>query len=231
MRKLLFFVSSLFFGLTSIATGEVSVRVCLADGNTPLEPIEVNIPIITYPDIMVGTKLTVIVDSNVAGDWYAGALVMEEVEMLNRGRLYGRDFDGLEYPGSCLPAAGELAAVWATVFPGHGFEFYPVAPSEGDWFIFDYNALDVGDCNIEFYDLDISTTEPIDIYAFYHVPSRDFNKDTSVDFIDFEILASYWQEIYCEEPNWCEGTDLDGDTNVDLNDLMLFVEYWLARTE
>ena len=59
MKKLILLVA-LFF---SVASVEISARVCLADGNTPFE----------YRDIMVGTKLTIIVDSNVAEDW-GGAL-------------------------------------------------------------------------------------------------------------------------------------------------------------
>ena len=69
MKKLLLLVSLLIFGMASVVAGEVSTRVCLADGNTPLEPIEVNLPIIKCPDIMVRTKLTIIIDSNIAEPW------------------------------------------------------------------------------------------------------------------------------------------------------------------
>jgi hypothetical protein len=101
----------------------------------------------------------------------------------------------------------------------------------GNWFIIDYNALSVGDCNVGFYDRNIDYYYPIRYLKFSHVRTRDFNKDTKVDFADFAILASYWHENGCGDPNWCEGTDLDTNGIVDLNDLMFFVEYWLERTE
>jgi hypothetical protein len=117
-----------------------------------------------------------------------------------------------------LPAAGEFASAVRIEYPGYGFEFYGgEEPNVGDWFIFDYNAKDIGNCNVAFYDYDVSVTEPVYL-TFNHVRTRDFNSDTKVDFRDFSVFASYWQV-----------TDCNGD--VDSNDLMLFVEYWLERTE
>jgi hypothetical protein len=66
---------------------------------------------------------------------------------------------------------------------------------------------------------------------FSHVRTRDFNNDAEVGFADFAILASHWQATNCNDPGWCQGTDLDIDGDVDFNDLMLFAEYWLERTE
>jgi hypothetical protein len=217
----------LFFCMTSPAWGAVSTRVCLSDGNTPLELADPCIPFV-YRDVMVGTKLTIIVDSNVAEYWYGGFLIVEKAEMANIGRLYGRDYDGYGYPGSCL------AAVWDTyVYPGPGFEIYGgFGPNAGDWFIFDYNAIDIGDCNIAFYDFDVSETEPVHTLTLHHVRTRDFDGNTQVDFADFAVLAFYWQATDCNEPGgWCEGADLDIDGNVDFDDLMLFCEYWLEKTE
>jgi hypothetical protein len=221
MKKAISFV--LFFGIASVAVGEVSTRVCEADDNTPFDG----------RDIMVGTKLTIIVISNVAEYWYGGALIIEEADMANIGRLYGRDYDGYGYPSSCLPAAGVDAAVWDTyIYPGPGFELYGGDdPNVGDWFIFDYNAIDIGDCNIAFYDFDVSETEPVHTLTLHHVRTRDFDGNTQVDFADFAVLAFYWQATNCNNPGWCQGTDLDIDGNVNSNDLMLFVEYWLERTE
>ncbi len=98
----------------------------------------------------------------------------------------------------------------------------------GDWFIIDYNATAIGDCNVDFYDYSISADDPNYYLEFSHVRTRDFNKDTKVDFGDFTVLASYWQQIDCGE---CGGADLDDGNNVDVNDLMLFTDYWLETTE
>jgi len=213
---------AVFFCMGSVAAGEVSTRVCRADGNTPLE----------YIDIMVGTKLKIIVSSDLAEEWYAGVLVIEEEYMQNRGVLYGRGFDGNQYAGSCLPDAGLFAAVFPAVLRGQGFELVGgEEPNAGDWFIFDYNAIDIGDCNVAFYDYEISETEPVDVLSFHHVRTRDFDNNTKVDFADFAILALYWQETGCNAPNWCEGTDLDTNGSVDFNDLMLFSDYWLETTQ
>ena len=70
----------LLLAFSSIAAGEVSTRICLADANTPLELADPNVlddPNIladpnvhfVYWDIMVGTKLTIIVNSNISGEF------------------------------------------------------------------------------------------------------------------------------------------------------------------
>ena len=103
----------------------------------------------------------------------------------------------------------------------------------GDWFTIDYNATAIGDCNVAFFDgIDYDLPyEPTYYIEFTHVRTRDFDGSTRVDFGDFAILASYWQEPGCEDLNWCEGSDLDLSGTVDINDLMLFTDYWLERTE
>ena len=66
MKRLIF----LLIPLVTIpaALGKVSAGARRADGITPLE----------YQDIMVGTRLTIIVDSNVAEYWYGGFLIVEK---------------------------------------------------------------------------------------------------------------------------------------------------------
>ncbi|MGA2916362.1 MAG: hypothetical protein ABSE89_10085 [Sedimentisphaerales bacterium] len=229
--KLILIVLVLTLGVAPMGISNISTMVFLSDGNTPLALVDPNIPYV-YQDIMVGTRLTIIVDSNIAEYWYGGALGVEEEDMLNRGCLYGRGYDGFEYPGSRLPDAGENAAVWSTVSYGYGFELYGGdEPNAADWFILDYNALNIGDCNIAFYDFDVNENEPVHTLIFHHVRTRDFNNNTIVDFHDYAIFASHWLETNCNAPNWCDGTDLDINGSVDVNDLMLFCQYWLERTE
>ena len=234
MKRLILLV--LFLGMASVAAGEVSVRVCLADGNTPLPPVDYNFPYIIYPDIMVGTKLTIIVDSNIAEYW-SGALAVADANM-DYGLLSARDYNDIthDWEGSRFPAAGVEAKVWEWVQTDPDIDgFFLYTGSTGieanDWFIIDYTATNVGDCNVGFYDHRVSWFDPIYYLMFSHVRTRDFNNDTKVDFADFAMLASYWQENNCSDLNNCEGTDLDIDGDVDPNDLRLFVEYWLEKTE
>ena len=226
MRKLIILL--LVFGMTSTAIGEVSVRVCLADGNTPFPPLDPNDPCV-YPDVMVGTKLTIIVSSDTGGSW-TGDLAITGEDM-NYGVLSARDFNVTtdDWEGSRFPEAGTGARVRNWEEAGiYGFQLLGHSSAvAGDWFIIDYNAIAVGDCNVGFYE----DFELVYELSFSHVRTRDFNNDTKVDFADFALFALYWQETDCIGPNWCEGADLDIDGSVDIYDLALFVEYWLEKTE
>lgn len=226
-------IGTLCLAVASVAIAEVRSRVCLYDANTPLTPVDANYPHI-YPDIMVGTRLTIIIDSNVAEDWL-GCLIIEDANM-DYGVLSARDYDGFGYPGSCLPAAGEGAAVYDWEAAGiDGFGLYTgfMDIEAGDWFIIDYTATNIGNCNVGFYQSDPPFGDDILInyLGFTHVRTRDFNDDTNVDFADFAMLASYWGVTNCDELNWCDGVDLNTDKIVDFNDVMLFTDYWLEKTD
>ncbi|MFZ0033430.1 MAG: dockerin type I domain-containing protein [Sedimentisphaerales bacterium] len=200
----------LFFCMTAPALGAVSTKVYLADGNTPFDG----------QDIMVGTKLTIIISSDANTiDPYPVDLVIEGAD-----RNYGY-----------LPEAYalEAAGIEPLIYPWEddlhqGFSFQTdVNAVAGDWFIADYIATAVGNCMVAFYD----NFEFAYYIPFSHVRTRDFNGDTKVDFADFAMLASYWQEANCGDVNDCEGTDLDINGRVDVNDLMLFCDFWLEKTE
>jgi hypothetical protein len=230
MKKTSLLILIIILGMVPECMGEISTKVCRVDGITPLPPVDSNYPCI-YRDIMAGTKLTIIVWSDAVEEWYGGGvLALEEVDMNTVGYLYGRDCDEIECPGSCLPAAGDYAVVYVSyMYPG--FELCGgIEPDIGDWFIFDYNALDIGDCNIVFYDYDVNETEPVRTLVFHHVPTRDWIKDNIVNFADFAVLASYWDEENCGDVNNCGGTDLNTDGKVDVNDLVGFTDYWLEET-
>jgi len=234
MRKLTILV--LFLGLTSVSVGEVSSRVCLADGNTPLEVADPNIPFV-YRDIMVGTKLTIIVDSNASIEWSSewGYDLSIEGEYMDYGFLSARDYNDItgDWQGSHFEAAGSQAQVWEWIdlgIQGFNLEGHGTAVP-GDWFIIDYTATNVGVCKVGFYDRSVSWDYPVYYHVFSHVRTRDFNQDTKVDFADLALLASYWLETGCSDPDWCAGTDLDIDGDVDCDDLMFFAAYWLERTE
>ncbi len=246
MRRLAVF--ALLIGLNSIAAAEVSIAVYLADGNTPLEWADPNVPYV-YRDIMVGTKLTIIVSSDTGGGWSGGLEVFGD----NRdyGLLLGRDYNDAtrDWEGSHFEAAGAEAKV-----SGHASSFKKSfglrgssAAEPGDWFVIDYAATRAGVCTVDFYSAFIKCNaayeycNPFDPpsdpevhlcdLVFSHVPTRDFFNDTRVDFTDFAILASYRGATDCADPDWCGGTDLDTDGDVDADDFTLFADYWLETSE
>lgn len=57
----------------------------------------------------------------------------------------------------------------------------------------------------------------------------DFYKDWYVDFSDFAVLASYWIDAECADPNWCQGTDLDHSGSTDNLELSIFLDRWLSE--
>ncbi len=57
----------------------------------------------------------------------------------------------------------------------------------------------------------------------------DLDGDGIVNFADFAILAYYWRDYVCSEPDWCEGSDFDESGYVDFVDLKEFMEDWLWK--
>ncbi len=220
----------LVFGIVPIAAAaQITLKVCEADGETPFD---------CNDDIMVGTELTIIVSSDSNDYWSGGLFVTGQDRAL--GTLAGRGLDpnARDYTDSHYEDAGDSAIVTAwkdsSIWGFDLYTFYPVDGNSdsnstvaGDWFIIDYEADEVGDCNVGFYDYSISWDDPNYFLSFSHSPTRDLYFDEKVNFIDFAIFASRWDAVDCNDPNWCDGADLDRDGEVDCNDLGLFVEYWL----
>jgi hypothetical protein len=226
--------------LVQAAQAEVTTRVCRADGMTPLELANPNIPHI-YRPIMEGTHLTIIISSDTGEDW-AGELALWDANQ-DYGMLYGRDYneEHFNWEGSVLPAAGFDATVWEVpgdvevnevIYNSYGFQFSAVADDSepGDWFIVDYNAISTGNCSVIFWDLNIDWDHPQYQLSFTQVKTRDFDDDGIVNFKDFVIFGSNWRRVDCQAPDNCSGTDLDGDGNIDVNDLKLFTNFWLEET-
>ena len=238
MKRLISFIILLI--AAPAAHAEVFTRVCLADGNTPLELADPCIPFV-YRPIMVGTHLTIIINSDTDGSWDGGELTIWDANQ-NYGVLSGRDYNDetLDWKGSRFPAAGEMAAVWdfaeneevdGQMHDAKGFRMYGDDNAVvGDWFIIDYNAINVGFCSVIFYDRSVDWEHPLYKMYFTHVRTRDFNNDGIVNFEDFAVLGLNWQRTDCLEPENCSGTDLDADGYVGISDLMQFVEYWLEKT-
>lgn len=211
------------------AKAEIFTRVCLADGNTPLELAEPYIPRV-YRPIMVGTRLTVIINSDANGYWDGGELALWDANQ-NYGDLP---------EGSLFPAAGERAIVYSfeeteivdeQEHDAKGFRFSGDDNAiAGDWFIIDYNAIEVGACSVIYYDFAMDWWHPQYELSFTHVVTRDFDDNGIVDFTDFAAFGSNWQRTDCLEPENCSGTDLDTDGVVEYTDLVLFADFWLETT-
>lgn len=238
-------VFALILCVSSIAIAEITTTVYLADEKTPLDLADPNVPFI-YRDIMVGAKLAIVVSSNAAEKW-SGALQMADADR-DYGAISARDHNDVthDWEGSHLEAAGIRAGVDRSA--GSLRTSFSLstdrAPVPGDWFVIDYIATNVGNCVVSLYhsptihcsDCDPFNPPPgVSIFlhdlVFSHVPTRDFNGDAKVDFVDFAILNSFRTVTNCADLNWCEGADLDTDGDVDRGDLMLFADYWLESTE
>ncbi len=238
-------VFALLSCISSSAMGDIWTTLYLADANMPLVSSDPNVTFM-YRDIMVGTRLTILVSSDRAGLW-SGRLEITGTDT-DCGVLSARDYNDVTHiwEGSILEAAGGFSlALPFKDFNQAGVRmmagFTAVA---GDWFVVDYGAMNVGNCTVCFYEVIPEECDICDPFnapptydilvqeiVFSHVPSRDFIRDTKVDFLDFAVLASYWGATDCGEPDWCQGTDIDTDGDVDRDDLMLFADYWLESTE
>lgn len=232
MKKLLVLILAL--GVVPIATAQIALRVCEADGVTPFDG----------HDIMVGSKLTLIVSSDTGDYWSGGLFIAGQDRAL--ATLSARDSDPniRDYTDSHYEEAGDTARVTAWKDSDiWGFDLYgsdidlwdpnlygsDLNAVAGDWFIIDYKAIGVGSPNVGFYEYSnsISWHEPNLLLTFHHVPTRDFNSDEIVDISDYATLASCWLYENCSDPNWCGGTDISRDSWVDMVDFALFEKYWL----
>lgn len=229
----------------SVASAEVFVTVYRCDGKTPLAPKDPNTPHV-YTDIMVGTRLVLIVSSDKPWpqNYWWGSLLCSEDDW-ERGKLLGRGYDpnslNKNYRGSYLPAAGlERPGGHSPLVTFHrytwlnsiGFELRTVyGATTGDWFILDYDAEDIGLCNVGLFDYDLSFDVPKETHTFNHVPSRDFDGNGIVNFADFASMASHWRQS--ADPNSAvrRPWDINASQLVNLSDLAIFADYWLVRTD
>jgi hypothetical protein len=243
MKKLL--VPALVAALAPVAAGKAWVTVYQHDGKTPLAAVDADHPNV-FREIMVGTRLTFVISSDTGGKW--GGLLQLSWDDANDAGLTGRGltppapgspFKFSTYKDSALNAAGANASVrgFQDMY-GIGLDFQndaslpisggtrPAYP--GDWFVVDYYAEQVGTCNVELYD---SSDVLLQTLSFTHVPSRDFNHDSIVDFQDFARFAFYWRSAADPGSGPTADLDLNADGRVDLADLAAFSRYWLQRLD
>jgi hypothetical protein len=229
MKKLVLAIIAL---LVPAAGAKVWTTVYRCDEVTPLAAVDPNHPTV-YRDIMVGTRLAIVISSDAKGPW-SGNLVSTWDDWVY-GELAARGYNPAtrNYDSSCLPAAGKnpftLVSQDSTKV---GFHFGSrVGGVPGDWFILDYKAKQAGLCNLSLWTI-ANPKVLLGTLSFQHVPSRDFNGDTVVDFRDFSLLTSHWNATVALDPNSPgRAFDLDSDARIGMGDLALFSEYWLERTD
>ncbi|AQT68346.1 hypothetical protein STSP2_01505 [Anaerohalosphaera lusitana] len=200
-----------------------NMNVFRADGETPLE----------YQEIMVGTQLTLVI-SNDNADYWSGSVALYDPN-IPMADITGREYNGFSYDGSCLPASGFGSAVYDWTEQGvRGFDLYAgyTGVTAGDWFVLDYKAVQVGECTVQMHEHNMPDGPAIliDEQTFIHVPTRDFNADSVVDYSDLVVMSRYWGQTDVADPSDVKGADLNEDGAVDMNDLLLFSCYWLEKT-
>jgi hypothetical protein len=236
--------------LASTASARVWADVYLADEVTPLPLADPNVPDV-YRDIMVGTRLTIFVSSDIARNWEGKMWLSWEDEQQGIFSARGYSADSRNYEQSCLPAAGNQALVNMNFHDG-GITIDLLTSwnaTAGELFVLDYEGRAPGICNIGMFAIaardediaDIPTLWPgdpppfqedlIQVLSFHHVPSRDYDQDRLVNFVDFAMLANRWRVVGVGDPNTVPQIDLNGDDWIDARDIALFSEYWLERTQ
>jgi hypothetical protein len=198
------------------------------DERTPLVAVDPNHPTV-YQDIMVGTKLVVVIGSDTELGFFGWLQFPDDGVMSLNGRRYDPGSDC--YTDSVLPAAGSEAGVVSFVDLGaRGFNLATgFDSSSGAWFIFDYRAERAGSCGLELYDVFVDWNVPVNVLSFAHIPSCDFNNDTRVDFEDFALLASHNSPLADSITDDQTAFDLNSDRVIDFRDLAQFSGHWLER--
>jgi hypothetical protein len=213
MNRLL--ASALLTLCAATAGADVWTDAYLCDGTTPLSPADPDYPNV-YRDIMVGTRLTLLLRSDTGRAWSGYLLVPYDTYPV--GSLAARDPNDQtgNYEGSILPAAcPQILPPWHIPIvsrhaspKGVGFYFAHFNDAvPGDWYVLDYHANDLGPCTVNLY---------TDLAGLPAIVSS--------------LLAAAWRTPPGPDPNRA-ALDLNADARLDYADLALFSEYWLARTD
>ena len=158
-----------------------------------------------------------------------------------------------------VPLAEEKSSAFEMMDSGEAVTFgLFVDPAvAGEWFVLDYHAETLGICDVGLYasemvgefppgfdESDLISYEPpfenvwIQALSFNHVPTRDFDGDSVVNFEDFALWANQWQETIATDPNTAVAEpnatipgDLNADAAINAADLAQFCDFWLDRTD
>lgn len=237
-------------GTTSLLA-RISISTYLADTNDLIPWVDPNTPYV-FPEMMAGTELTLVLESNEPGRWMGGSIFIFE-SFWDQGQLFARDWDNRpgDYESSITEFAGSRAKIIESVGEKRGesqigYQFVGDRNAiAGPWFIIDCNTYSPGDCLVTMDDFDVSRNEAAFEMLIPLVPSRDYDQDHLVNFKDFAVLANQWQKaphVNLYDPNtWPQNrffdpnnpsplVDLNRNDLVDTPDLGMFSHFWLQRT-
>lgn len=205
--------------ISAASTAKVTLDIYESDGLTLFDG----------RNIMVGTKLKLIVTSDTNDYWSGGLFIDGSNRDLGILSGSGKDLNTRDYSDCHWENAGPEATVtqWEdSVIRGFGL-FAGSNCVPGDWFAIDYTALEPGEPNVGFYEYSVSWDDPNDFVMFNQVPAADFNTDGIVNLLDYSLLSSCWLEDDFTNSSGCQKADLYMNGIIDVNDLILFTDNWL----
>jgi pimeloyl-ACP methyl ester carboxylesterase len=183
----------------------------------------------------IASEQAVDIDGNALYD-HLGIKVLIDVRQVGSYSAYGLLRRNKKEVARSLPVSGELSSGTQMLELGFlGKDIYSSGvngPYSLDLTFIDANGAYVG------YEDNAHKTQPYSFTEFEATgeqPSNkleaDINADFRVDFLDVAILCSHWLEEGCDEPDWCEHTDLDYTGSVDFLEWIILGNSWLRSGE
>jgi len=180
-------------------------------------------------------------------EWYNGSYDIGNATLVNvtvHQETPGIDFylskagsiSGYVYTDTGEPISDASVYAFSDIFPGSGAN----SQSDGCYVI---EGLPSGIYSVQIYVTgyisesitDVIVNAPSDTsginFTLKKIIPADFDMDLHVDFVDYAVLANHWMNQNCNEPDWCDGTDLDKDGSLNWLDLAQFTENWLAGAQ
>jgi len=180
-------------------------------------------------------------------EWYDNSYDMDNatvVSVVIHQETSGIDFylskagsiSGYIYSDTGEPISDASVYAFSDIYPGSGAN----SQSDGCYVI---EGLPSGIYSVQIYVTgyisesitDVIVNAPSDTsginFTLKKIIPADFDMDLHVDFVDYAVLANHWMNQNCNEPDWCDGTDLDKDGSLNWLDLAQFTENWLAGAQ
>ena len=125
-------------------------------------------------------------------------------------------------PQRGLGSIGPKAVVFALIASGLTEPVVDPTPLTGDMLRSCYTyywQVETNNC------CDQILTSPV--WSFRTGQLGDLDGSGSVSLGDFGVFASYWLDVDCTIPDWCNASDIDHSGSNDQVDLSILVEQWL----